>query len=366
MKVALVHDWLTGRRGGEKVLEVFAELFPDADIYTLFHFKGSQHPSIEKRKIFVSFLQKFPFVRTHYRYYLPLFPVAIESFDLSSYEIIISTSHCVAKGAIPSPEAIHLCYCFTPMRYAWDLYHYYFGKGRISIFKRMIASPVVSYLRLWDVASSFRVHSFAADSNYVAKRIKKYYGRDAWVIHAPVDSDFFIPGEGNGDYFLIVSALVPYKKIDLAIEVFKKRKEKLLIVGNGPELKKLKRLASENVLFLGSVSDEKLLQLYQNARAFLLPGIEDFGIAPLEAQACGVPVIAFGRGGALETVKDGETGIFFFEQSIDSLNDAIDRFENMEFNKSEIRKWAEKFSYQNFKEKIKDWIEKEVSNLKRR
>jgi len=366
MKVALVHDWLTGRRGGEKVLEVFAELFPDADIYTLFHFKGSQHSSIEKRKIFVSFLQRFPFVKSLYLYYLPLFPVAIESFDLTNYDLIISSSHCVAKGAIPSPDAIHLCYCHTPMRYAWDLFHYYFGKGRVSFLKRVIISPTISYLRVWDVTSSSRVQSFAANSNYVAQRIKKYYGRESQVIHPPVDTDYFFPGEGKEDYFLIVSALVPYKKIDLAIEVFKRRKERLLIVGDGPELKRLKKIAPQNVSFLGSISDDTLLKLYQNARAFILPGIEDFGIAPLEAQACGVPVIAFGRGGVLESVRDEETGIFFYEQSVDSLNDAIDRFQNMKFNKSEIRKWAEKFSCQNFRKKIKDWIEKEVSNLKGR
>lgn len=366
MKVALVHDWLTGRRGGEKVLEVFAELFPEAHIYTLFHFKGSQHYSIENRKIFVSFLQKFPFIRTHYRNYLPLFPMAIENFDLSDYDLIISLSHCVAKGAIPSPDAIHLCYCFTPMRYAWDLFHYYFGKGKISPFKRLIVTPIISYLRVWDVTSSSRVHSFATDSKYVAQRIKKYYGRDAHVIYAPVDTDYFVPGDGRGDYFLIVSALVPYKKIDLAIEVFSKREEKLYIVGTGPEFKKLKKKTSQNIKFLGSVSDGELLKLYQNSRAFLLPGIEDFGIAPLEAQACGIPVIAFGKGGALETVKNEKTGIFFYEQSVDSLNNAIDRFQNMEFNKSEIRRWAENFSYKNFKENVREWIEKEVQNLKGR
>lgn len=366
MRIALIHDWLTGRRGGEKVLEVFAELFPDADIYTLFHIKGSQHPTIEKRKIFVSFLQKFPFIKTHYRNYLPLFPLAVESFDLTDYDLIISSSHCVAKGAIPGPDAIHLCYCFTPMRYAWDQFHYYFGKGRVSVVKRMFISPIISYLRVWDVASSSRVQSFAADSNYVARRIKKYYGRDAEVIHAPVDTDYFVLGEGRGDYFLIVSALVPYKRIDLAIEVFKKRKEKLIIVGTGPEFKKLRKVAPPNVYFAGNVSNGELLRLYQNARAFLLPGIEDFGIAPLEAQACGIPVIAFGKGGAVETVKNGETGILFYEQSPDSLNNAIDRLQNMEFNKFEIRKWAENFSYQNFKKRIREWIERETSNIKRR
>ncbi|MGQ9618708.1 MAG: glycosyltransferase [Candidatus Aminicenantia bacterium] len=366
MKVALVHDWLTGRRGGEKVLEVFAELFPEADIYTLFHFKGSQHPSIESRKIYVSFLQKFPFIKSHYRYYLPIFPIAIESFNLNDYELIISTSHCVAKGAISSPEAVHLCYCFTPMRYVWDLFHYYFGKGKISSCKRALIHPIISYLRVWDVSSSFRVHSFASDSNYVAERIRKYYGREAKVIHAPVDTDFFNIGDENGEYFLIVSALVPYKKIDLAIEVFNRRKERLLIVGKGPEYKKLKKMASSNIEFLGSVSDEVLLRLYQNAKAFILPGIEDFGIAPLEAQACGVPVIALKRGGALETVKERETGIFFNDITPDSFNDAIDRFQNMKFNKFEIRKWAEKFSYQNFRDKIKEWIEKEISEMKRR
>ncbi len=367
MKVALVHDWLTGRRGGEKVLEIFAEIFPEAEIYTLFHFKGSQHPDIEKRKIHVSFLQKFPFLKNHYRNYLPLFPIAIESFDLSNYDLIISLSHCVAKGAIPSPDSFHLCYCFTPMRYVWDLFHYYFGKERCSPLKRAIIYPFISYLRLWDVTSSFRVHSFASDSKYVATRIEKYYGREAQVIHAPVDTDFFIPKEGDSkEYFLIVSALVPYKMIDLAINVFNKRKEELLIVGVGPEEGKLKKMSNKNIKFLGNVSDEELLHIYQNAKAFILPGIEDFGIAPLEAQACGVPVIAFAKGGALETVKNGQTGVFFNELTKDSLNNAIDRLQNMKFNKFEIRKWAENFSKPNFKKKIKDWIEREISSSKRR
>ena len=320
-KAVLVHDWLTGQRGGEKVLEVLAEIFPEAPICALFHFKGSQHPDLEKRDIRTSFLQKAPFLRGRYRYYLPLFPLAVEMFDLREFDLVISTSHCVAKGAIPRPDALHISYIHSPMRYAWTLYFSYFSPDRLSLFPRLIIPPAIHRLRIWDESSSARVDHFVANSANVARRIEKYYRRGSDVIPPPVDTDFFRPDESvpNGDYFLSVSALVPYKRLELAVEVFTRTGAPLKIVGKGPEYKELRKMAGRNVEFLGSVGAEDLRALYRGARAFLLPGEEDFGIATLEAQACGTPVIALGRGGSLETVVPGVTGLLFFEATVEGL-----------------------------------------------
>ncbi len=245
VKVALVHDWLTGQRGGEKVLEVLAEVFPKAPIYTLFHFKGSQREDIERRVIRTSFLQGMPFLRKKYRSYLPLFPLAVEMFDLQDYDLVVSTSHCVAKGVIPRPDALHVSYIHSPMRYAWNLYFSYFSPARLSPFSRFLIPPVVHGLRTWDVASSARVDHFVANSANVARRIERYYRREADIIHPPADTDFYTPDESlpAGDFFLIVSALVPYKRIDLAVEAFNRTGAPLRIVGTGPEYKALKRRA---------------------------------------------------------------------------------------------------------------------------
>jgi glycosyltransferase involved in cell wall biosynthesis len=359
VKVALVHDWLTGRRGGEKVLEVFSEIFPDAPIYTLLHFPGSQHPDLEGKRIETSFVQRLPFLKKRYRSYLPLFPIAVELFDLQEYDLVISTSHCVAKGAIPRPDALHISYIFSPMRYAWNQYFAYFASDRLGLFSKLLIPPVIHRLRLWDTASCSRVDAFVADSRTVAGRIAKYYGRTAEVIYPPVDTDIFRPGEGSttSDYYLIVSALVPYKRIDLAIEVFRQRKEKLKIVGTGPEYKRLKRSAPPNVEFMGALSDDELRTVYQAARALIMPGEEDFGINSLESQACGVPVIAFGRGGATETVLAEKTGLFFQELSPAGLAGALDKFQTLAFNKAEIRNNAERFSREKFKAGISSYLQ---------
>jgi len=358
IKVALVHDWLTGRRGGEKVLEVLAEIFPEAPIYTLFHFKGSQHPDIEKRVIRTSFLQRMPLLKSRYRHYLPLFPLAVELFDLQEYDLIVSTSHCVAKGIIPRPDALHVSYIHSPMRYAWNLYFSYFGPGKLSPFSRILIPPVLHRLRTWDTAASARVDHFIANSANVARRIGKYYRRPADVIPPPVDTDFFRPEEGpaKGDYALIVSALVPYKKIDLAVDVFSRTGAPLKIVGTGPELRPLRKKARANVEFLGARDSEALRRLYREAKVFLLPGEEDFGIATLEAQACGTPVIAYGRGGSLETVIPGKTGLLFDEPTPDGLQGALDNFRTFACNKTAIRSHAMNFSRRIFKEKISAYI----------
>ncbi len=357
IKVALVHDWLTGRRGGEKVLEVLAELFPQAPIYTLFHFPGSQIPEIEKRIILTSFLQRLPFLKSHYRTYLPLFPLAVELFDLQEFELVISSSHCVVKGVIPRPDALHISYIHSPVRYAWNQYFAYFSAQKLPLFSKIFIPPVIHYLRLWDESASSRVDHFVANSSNVARRIQKYYRREAEVIPAPVDTEFFRPGERRAeDYYVIVSALVPYKMIDLAIVAFNRWGGRLKIVGQGPDIKKLKRLAGANIEFLGAVDSSLLLRLLQDARALVLPGEEDFGITALEAEACGTPVIALGRGGALETVIAEKTGIFFPEPKVESLLAALDKFQGLEFNKPDVRSHAMKFSLDIFKEKIQACI----------
>jgi len=365
IKVALVHDWLTGRRGGEKVLEVLAEIFPRAPIYTLIHFPGSQAPDIEKRIIRTSFLQRLPFLKGHYRSYLPLFPLAAELFDLQEYELVISSSHCVVKGVIPRPDALHISYIHSPMRYAWNQYFAYFSPRKIPVFSRILIPPVIHYLRLWDESASARVDHFLANSVNVARRIQKYYRRDADVVPAPVDTEFFRPADGRPeDYYLIVSALVPYKMIDLAIAAFNRFGGRLKIVGQGPDDKKLRRLAGANTEFLGAVDSPSLLCLYQNARALILPGEEDFGITALEAEACGTPVIALGRGGALETVIAEKTGLFFPELKVESLLAVLDKFQGLEFNKTEVRSHAMKFSRDIFKEKVQAYIRRKWLEFK--
>jgi len=351
-KVALVHDWLTGQRGGEKVLEVFAEIFPEAPIYTLFHFPGSQLPEIEKRQIITSFLQKWPFAKTKYRSYLPLFPLAAELFDLQDFDYLISSSHCVAKGGIPRPDSLHVCYVHSPMRYVWNQYFSYFAPKRLNFLGRILIPPIIHRLRVWDESSSHRVDYFVANSITVARRIERYYRREAEVIHPPVDTQFFQPSSSQDDYYLIVSALVPYKKIDLAVAAFNQRGDSLKIVGQGPDYKKLKKMARTNIEFLGSLSPVDLLSVYQRARAMILPGEEDFGITSLESQSCGVPVIAYGRGGSTETVIAEKTGLFFDELTVKSLLDVLDKFQGLEFNKVNIRENALNFSRDKFKTKM--------------
>lgn len=364
IKVALVHDWLTGQRGGERVLEVFCEIFPEAPIYTLFHFPGSQVKLIEEKRIITSFLQKLPMLEKKYRFYLPLYPIAAELFDLQDYDLVISSSHCVAKGVIPNPEALHISYIHSPIRYAWNQYSAYFGSDRLGVFSRFLIPPVIHRLRVWDAVSSGRVDFFIANSFNVARRIEKYYRRTSDVIHPPVNAEFFTPGKSNGTYFLIVSALVPYKRIDIAVKSFNRTGMPLKIVGQGPEYKKLKKQAKKNVEFMGHLNAIDLRAVYQEARALIMPGEEDFGINSLESQASGVPVIAYGKGGVLETVISGKTGLFFSELTPASLKEALDKFENMPFNKSEIRSNALNFSREKFKKQMAQYIEKKWTEFK--
>ena len=355
MRVALVHDWLTGFRGGEKVLDVFCELFPDATLFTLVHVEGVTSPRIESLPIRTAFTQKLPAAKRLYRWYLPLHPWAIESFDLDGFDLVLSSSHCVAKGVQPAEGAVHICYCHTPMRYVWDRFQDYFGSG---VKAKLLYGPVAKRLRAWDRDTASRVDHFVANSTYVAERIDKYYGRatDA-VIPPPVDTDFYVPSETGGESFcLVVAALVPYKRIDLAIEAFRHRKDELVIVGSGPSARKLQAIAPPNVRFLGWVDDRALRELYQACRACLLPGVEDFGIVPLEAQACGAPVVAYGEGGALDTVRDEETGALFHERTPEALSSAIDKVYSLRLNKTLIREWALGFSRKTFQDRMKKFI----------
>ncbi len=357
MRVAIIHDWLTGMRGGEKVLEAFCELFPAAPIYTLLHNRGSVSSIIESHTVRTSFLQHLPFVKNQYRNYLPLFPRAIERFQLQNYDLIISSSHCVAKGVIPAPSAFHISYCHTPMRYIWSHYDDYFGDHRVGLLKRIALPAVRDYLCEWDVSSNQRVDQFIANSKTVADRIRKFYGRESRVIYPPVDVLFFTPAATDrASFYLIVSALVPYKRIDVAIDTFNRNGRSLVIVGTGPEYKRLKGMAQPNIQFLGRIEAQELRELYRRAAALIQPGEEDFGINVVEALACHCPVVALARGGAQETVRDEETGIFFNELSVPSLQAAVDKTESISFNKSVMRETALRFSPARFKDEFQRLI----------
>ncbi|MFQ5894543.1 MAG: glycosyltransferase [Nitrospinota bacterium] len=374
MRVALIHDWLTGMRGGERVLEVLCELFPGAEIFTLVHREGSVSPAIEAHPIHTSFLQRLPAARRHYRRYLPLMPLAVEQFDLRGFDLVISSSHCVAKGALTRPETPHLCYLHTPMRYAWSGYHDYFGEGRLGPVGRLLVPPLIHYLRLWDAASVHRVDAFCAISEAVARRVQRYYGRQCQVIHPFVDLSRFEREEEPEGYYLLVAAMVPYKRTDLALAAFRRLGSPLKVVGTGPEMRRLQRDAPSNAEFLGWQSDEALASLYARARALIFPGEEDFGIVPLEAMAAGRPVVAFGRGGALETVvgldgagEEPPTGLFFGEQTPESLAAAVRRFEEVEgcFSPAACRARARRFSRESFRAALAAWVEEAAERHRR-
>jgi glycosyltransferase involved in cell wall biosynthesis len=369
MKVALVHDWLTGMRGGERCLEVFCELFPEADLYTLLHLRGSVSQTIERMSIRTSFVQRLPFAKTAYRKYLPLFPVAVESFNLKGYDLILSCSHCAAKGIIPPPGSRHIAYLLTPMRYAWDMFPEYFGER-----KGVLIPLFMHYLRMWDVTSSQRVDRFLCISKHVQNRIRQYYRREAEILPPPVDTHRFSLGPEKEDFFLVVSSLVPYKRIDLAVQVFNKLGSRLKVIGTGPEERRLRSLARPNVEFLGWQPDAVVADHYSRCRALIFPGEEDFGIVPLEAMACGRPVIAYGRGGALETIVSLDeqgascpTGLFFKDQTVSSLIEAVERFRGIEsaFDPVGIRNHVLQWDRESFKERIRSALQQEAALEKR-
>src|SRR5713226_2640619 len=325
MRVAIVHYWLLNRRGGEAVLEALCRLLPEADIFTLFYDPERVSPAIRKRRVIASFLHP---LRSHYRLLLPLMPVALEHFDLRGYDLLVSSESGPAKGVLAPSAARHVCYCHTPMRYLWDLYPAYLHEWTHSPWKRAMMAPVASYLRLWDYASAARVDEFIANSLNVSRRIWRCYRRESQVIHPPVAVETFY-WKAPEDYYLIVSELVPYKRVDMAVRLFSRTGRKLRVVGDGPEMASLKSMSRANVEFCGHVSAEELRELYARCRAFILPGEEDFGITPVEALASGKAVIALGRGGVLESAPP-EGGIFYEEPDERQLDDAIGRFEKVE------------------------------------
>ena len=353
-RVALVHDWLTGMRGGEKVLEAICELFPDATLFTLVHVPGSVSDTIERRPIRTSFVQRLPRPSRLYRHYLPLFPAAVEMFDLEGYDLVISSSHCAVKSVIPRGGARHVCYCHSPMRYAWDQFNAYFGPDQVGRWKSRALRPVMAALARWDAATAGRVETFVANSRYVEGRIRRYYNRGSTVVYPPVDTDFYRPDPGrahSGPGALVVSALVPYTRLDLAIEACRLARVPLKIVGQGPEEARLRQVAAAgNVEFLGWRTDEEIRALYQSSSVVLLPGIEDFGIVPVEAQACGTPVVALGEGGACETVVDGHTGALVPRADAALFADAIRRTIDRAPDRAAIRRHAECFSKARFKD----------------
>ena len=349
--VAIVHDWLTGMRGGEKVLEAICEIYPQARILTLVRVPGSVSPALESRDIRASVARWLPAAGTRYREYLPLFPTTVELFDLDRYELVISSSHCAVKSVIPPGRATHVCYCHSPMRYAWDQFEAYFGPAQVGALRSRLLRPVMARMARWDAATAGRVDRFLANSQYVAGRIRRYYNRGSTVVYPPVDTTFYDLPEGpvrRDAGFVIVSALVPYKRIDLAIEACRRVNAPLTVVGRGPEEARLRAMAGPDVRFLGWRTDQEIRELYGRATAVLLPGVEDFGMVPVEAQACGAPVVALGEGGACETVVDGATGVLVATDAPEAFADGLARAQTTRFDPASIRANAERFSRQRF------------------
>ena len=373
LKVALVHDWLTGMRGGEKVLELLCSRFPDAPLWTLLHVPGTVSDSIENRSIKTSLLQYLPAVESKYRYYLPLFPLMAELTKAQAADIVVSSSHAVAKAMVNTGRkrpTVHICYIHTPMRYVWDRFDDYFGPERVGkLASRCLFQPVARLLRQYDLKTVDRVDRFVANSHFVADRVKRLYRRDADVVAPPVDVQRFgACRRAPEDWYLMVTALAPYKRVDDAIQACAQLKRKLKIIGSGPEETKLKALASQlraEVEFHGFVPDDQLAQYYSRARGLLFPGVEDFGIVPVEAIAAGCPVIALRRGGILDSMTE-RTAVLYNEESVDGLLDAIRAFELMSFNEAELRRRALDFAPERFLREFDLILADTLQSLQRR
>lgn len=358
MKMALIHDWLLTEGGAEKVLESFQTVFDKSPIYTLFYDeKRMENSFFSSSTVHSSVLQKIPFSRHFYRYLLPLFPWAIERFDLTSYEVILSGSHAVAKGVITREDQLHICYCYNPMRYVWDFQEEYLSSFQPLLGR--IARKLFERVRLWDYENSKKVDLFVTSSFHVAKRIEKAYQRKALVIHPPVSVEDFFLSNQREEYYVTHSRFVPYKRVDLLVEAFGRMPDKkLVVIGDGPEEAKIRKMAKKNIELLGYVTREELAKIFSKAKAYVFGAEEDFGIGVIEAQSAGLPVIAFGKGGSLETVIEGKTGLFFAEPTALSLIEAIQLFEKKEglFDPLLIRKHAERFNRQRFELEIKELV----------
>lgn len=357
MKVAITHDWLTSYGGGERVVRELHGMFPDAPVYTAVYDPARVPASVREWDIRPSFLQRIPFAKRKYQLLLPLMPLAFEQFDMSGYDLVISSSSACAKGVITSPDAVNVCYCHTPTRYIWDLYHDYTRGHRA----RALIAPAAHLLRMWDRLSADRVDHFVANSYEVASRIRRHYRRDSELIYPPVDVDRIVPnGREAEDFYLVVARLVPYKRVDLAVQAANRLGKRLVVVGDGPEHRRLEALAGPTVEIRGWQSDEAVADLLARCRAFLFPGWEDFGISAVEAQAAGRPVIAYGRGGAIETVVDGRTGVLFEEQTVESLAEAMLRCERSAFDPGVCRRNAERFGADVFRAQLGAAIERQL------
>jgi glycosyltransferase involved in cell wall biosynthesis len=368
MRVAVVHEWFVTVAGSEAVVEQILKIYPKADVFCVVNFLKPEDAGIlNGAKVTTSFIQKLPFARTKYRGYLPLMPLAIEQLDVSGYDLVISSSHAVAKGVITGPDQVHVSYVHSPIRYAWDLQHSYLREAELTHgLRSALARIVLHYMRMWDVRTANGVDHFIANSQFIARRIQKTYRRDAEVIYPPVALDQFILGGTKEDFYLTASRFVPYKKIPLIVEAFSKMPDKnLVVIGEGPEDSSARAVAGSNVTFLGYQPRGAMIDYMQRAKAFVFAAEEDFGILPVEAQACGTPVIAFGKGGALETVVDGKTGVLFAEQTVNSLVNAVARFEAVgTFDAQEIRRNAERFDAANFRKQFQRFVESAVEKSK--
>jgi len=355
MRIAIIHYWLVGMRGGEKVLEALCKIYPSADIYTHVFDPAVISAEIRKHTVHTTFINSLPYAKRMYKRYLPLMPMALEQLDLTSYDLIISSESGPSKGVIPTSPATHICYCHSPMRYIWNMYNkYYQTSGRLT---KMMMPPLAHYLRTWDVAAASRVDEFVANSSTVAQRIKSYYRRDALIIHPPVDTQAFRPVAAGelSDHYLMVGELVSYKRPDLAVEAFNRMKAKLVVIGGGEMLSHIRKIAGPTVTVLGSQPFNVLQHHYARCKALVFPGEEDFGIVPVEAMASGRPVIAYGRGGATETVVAGKTGVFFHEQSIDAMIDGVMRLEKIDFNPADAVARAQEFRTAVFIDKFRSY-----------
>lgn len=364
MKTCIVHEYLIDFGGAEQVLKGLLELWPNSPIFTLvYDLNGNCKDIIQSTHVIGSFLNKAPFSKRRYRLYLPLMPLAIEQFDLSGYDIVISASHAIAKGVITGPDQMHIGYIHTPIRYAWDMQHAYLSKAGLEKGVRgFITRLLLHYMRIWDMRTTAGVDHYIANSHFVARRIKKLYKREATVIHPPVSLERFSIGEKKENFYVTVSRLVPYKKVDLIVRAFNQLPDrKLVVIGDGPELNYLKRIAGSHITFLGFQNDGVIEDTLQRAKAFVYAAQEDFGIVPVEAQACGTPVIAYGKGGVLETIIPGQTGYFFYEQNEEALIESVEKFERSpSLNPNDIRKNAERFSKGRFVCEMREFVEEKA------
>lgn len=359
MKVAIVCSWLNQYGGAERVLEAVHEIYPEAPVYTSIYWPEAMPQDYRSWDIRPSFLDRWPKIKEHHQLFLPFYPLAFESFDFRGYDLVLNVTSAFAHGIITPPETVHICYCLTPARFLWD-YESYVQREGLGRLARLILPPVIAALRLWDRLAADRVDRFLAISRAVQARIAKYYRREAQIIYPPVNVEKISLGDGRGDYYLSAGRLVPYKRVDLAVQAFNQLGLPLHVVGDGRDRAALEAMAKPNITFLGRLSEERLWEEYAHCRAFIFPGEEDFGITPLEAQAAGRPVIAYAGGGALDTVIEGETGIFFREKTPEALAEAVRRLEGMAFDPQVIRRNALRFSRERFKRELVDYVERQM------